>query len=340
MNYGYDTESKFLFSFGESFRFEGKVDSPPDSATLVFPDQKKHYEFIGCKFLSGLRKASVVAWSDGAVVSYVVCQYDKNLGYKELEKSQTVAEYCAEKTSVSLCGPVCRNPQKVAEFCRRFPITVNYVCPLVDELAAFGALVSDTRGAIPHRAFFGVPNEQAIDSEFVEFNKTLNADGLGRMAHLISMGIPVMNEMMTAVGISPFFGKMIHDGLRGSDVYIVRSANVNKLFPKETISVKNYAAIYVPVRVVNTKEFSNLTKCTSPTVDIFVTSEYVPGLPDFMRYYMVMTGHPFVGVAEAGDVQFSDRMIPVFRFNRGYRVSPDSMGKYDASRLLQSEQCS
>ena len=44
-----------------------------------------------------------------------------------------------------------------------------------------------------------------------------------------------------------------------------------------------------------------------------------------------------MGSSDSKEIVFSGAKIPVFRYNRGYKIAPDSIGKYDATRFLQGK---
>lgn len=326
MYYGYDIKEKYLFSWDGDFRFEGKTDSPPIEATKPVDNNgnRSVSELAGCLFLSGsyrgyfFRVESLDKEVFGLIAPghrmLVHGQWNTIPGMKELLLNPSAP--------VCLCGPVVRNPASVAEFCREFSSRSVYVCPLVDELAAFGVLVSQlvlSHKEKPRRASLCVPNAEPMPGDFVEFDSKLEGDGLGRMAHLVGHGTPVLNDMMRCPGISPFYGKVL-TAFDGSH-FIVRSDSVQRYFPHEPISAKMYAATSVPVEVKNTDQFREKTGCMTDKVAIVVTSDYIPNLPVFMNFYKVITGRDFVGVMNPENCP---KNVPVFRYNRGYRGACDA----------------
>lgn len=316
MRYGYDPVSKFLFSWNGEFKFEGKTDSPPDHDVTLVTD-KMSFDMMGCGFLSGRYDPTVVVWSDGITMNYMITGFKDRKPWMAAAGQQMMEKM--SKKAVAICGPVCRMPDKLAEFCDWVPVSSVFICPVVDELSALGALVVELDGILPRRFVFEVHNEDKLDGEFQPFDKKLDGDGYGRMANAVRMGAPVLNEMMKVVGISPFYDRVIHNGSKGGTTFIVRHQKMTVLFPFVPVSAKMYAATTVPVRMKNTDEFSKLTGCASEYVDIVVSSDFIPELSTFMRFYNVLSGRDFVGTIERSSIQFQ-KVMPVFRYNGKYNV--------------------
>lgn len=222
---------------------------------------------------------------------------------------------------VLMCGPAVKDPDKVARFCRVFPTSTVYVCPLVDELAAFGALAMGLQAEEkPRKANLFVPNVEPMTGVSVSFDSKLDGDGLGRMAHAVKMGAKVLNEMMVGPGVPRFYGQVVSDGKGGSKTYVVRMRAMDEFFPLEPISAKAYAAACVPVRMTNTHEFSKATECEATSVNVLVVSDMIWELPTFERFYNVMTGRSFFGVETPRDIARARLQMAVFRSDKGYRI--------------------
>lgn len=310
--HGYDSESKSLFSWNGDFVFKGRVDAPPEGADIVPKDYRKQYEMLGCYFLSALRRDAVIYRFDGDNISHMIGT-TLGEGYAVSAVATDVAYGLvkARMYPVLMCGPDCRNPKKVSAFCRRFPVSTVYVCPLVDELAAFGLLVSKLIGKEKsRRAPLCQPNIETGVSVIEEFDSKLDGDGMGRMADYLNRGTPIVNDMMKCVGISPFYGKVLLKN--GEDSFMVRSGAIDRYFPSEPISLKKYAATSVPVEVRNTPEFEKDTGCSSEVVVISASSDYIPDLPVFMNFYHLMSGKEFVATANPSNF---DKTVPVFAYN-------------------------
>jgi len=336
--HGYDPGTKALFSWEREFRFEGLADSAPEGSFLVSgdPETRVLQELAGCMFLSGC--------GDGCLAARMEDPDEEVMGLMGRFRGRVVpfrgglgslAEVVPRDWTVCVCGLAARDPGKVARFCRAVPCRRTYVCPLVDELAAFGALVMRLPEERPRRAWLYAPDERPAGDEFVEFDPKLEGDGYGRMADLVRRGMPVLNEMMSGPGLVPFYGKVLTDGLQGASVYVVRSQEVADFFPVEPLAA-TYAAMCVPVRVGNTAEFAKASGWRGDWVDVAAASDAVPGVAAFARFYKVMSGRGFFGVSDPKEVSIARRKAPVFRHNRAYRVGLDGLGRFDAEGLLQA----
>ena len=331
MKHGYDPVNGFLCTWNGDFQFS-KVDSIPcdtKDVVIVTAERRMLYEMVGCCFLSGFRDNSYVFRMGGFGQDMAIMYWPSDLTIRLSDGGSwtNIKKWCPLGSRIALCGSIVKSPDAMAQFCQMFPCESVYVCPLVDELAAFGALVSILDKEKPRRANLLIPNTENIDTEFREFDPKLAGDGLGRMAGLIHRGIPVLNEMRKSLGVSVFYGRIIHDGLKGGSEYIVDLDSINTYFPLEPVSAKLYAATSVPVRMVVTSEFRKASGCEREYADIFVASDYVPDLPVFMRFYKLMSGRDFVGTSNVNDKMFVRRIMPVFRYNRAYKLFLENAGK-------------
>jgi hypothetical protein len=319
-HHGYDPQSKNLFSWDGDFKYLGKIDKPPENSFIVSEKGKRLCELIGCMFLSGCRKERIVL-SLNKIGEEVFGLMGSIFGRRITFNTTTVEGMGKingrENMMVCLCGGIVKHPQDMSEFCRMLPCSSVYACSVVEELAAFGVLVCGLAGKEkPRRLNFCVPNTELLGTECQEFDMKLEGDNFGRMADVIRQGIPVLNEIMTCMGISPFYGKVLVKEFAGLSTFIIRSDAVDRYFPYEPISAKSYAATSVFVEMKNTPIFSEHSGCNAKKVNIMVASDYVSGLQVFMTFYKIMSGFSFVGVAELKDFPKS---IPVFRYNKGYK---------------------
>ena len=313
MLFGYDSKSKCLFSWDSDFRYEGKVDSPPEGSFVVESGLDHFYKIAACRFLSGSTFDPLLFWSDG--VEY-------RFGYNGDVVPNFADQYEARNVSwdiVCLCGPIVASASAVSFFCRKFPCCKVYVCPLVEELAAFGILAAQVKSEKPRRVSLFLPNENSLNAPSIDFDSNLNGDGYGKMANIVSRGMPVFNEMMIGPGISPFYGRVLRKpSARYPSRFLVSSNVVDVYFPTEVLSLKKYAATSVFVETNNTKEFSKASECSDEKVFVAVTSDYIPGLPVFMNFHKLMSDSWVIGVSDSCDGIPSN--IPVFRYNKGYRL--------------------
>ena len=312
--FGYDSLSKSLFSWNGDFLFDGQTDVPPDGTPAVTECFRKQYEMLGCYFLSGFCRDAIIYRFDGDDVSHMAgFVFGDRCAVAKIETREAYGLVAAKMYPICICGPDCRNPRKISEICRRFPSSAVYVCQVVDELAALGLLVSGLN-IRPRRTPLCQPNISTVEPIVEEFDPTLAGDGMGRMANYLKHGVPVLNDMMKCVGISPFYGKVLTGN--GTGTFIVRSCAIDRYFPSEPISLKKYAATSVPVEVKNTASFSGDSGFPDETVVILASSDYIPDLPIFMNFHHLMSGKEFVVTARREDF---DKALPVFAYNRAYR---------------------
>jgi hypothetical protein len=314
MKYGYDRKSGALFSLNRDFQYEGRAAVSPEGAAVSEDGQID--DTVGCAFLSGWDGIFVVVWSDGQTEKLSLCGRDRKTGL--WVGCGIPASEKMSKHPVCVCGPVVRYPDKIAEICGRFPVSRMYVCPMVDELAAFGVLVRTTV-ARPRRIYFAVNNTARIDAESRLFDPKLEGDGLGKMADYVAQGAPVLNEMMTVVGVSPFYGRVLHNGAFGKQTCIVRMAEMDKLFPQEPVSAKSYAVTMVPVRMKTTPQLAEKTSVKAEYVDVFAATDYVPGVTVFMRFHHAICRKGIVWTTQRESLPPLPGLL-VFRSDREYRV--------------------
>lgn len=326
--FSYDYQKGYLWSWDGDFLFEGEFlhDELQTGASLddtFNKDNREFLEAVGALFLSGYRRDAVVIWYDDEIRANVRMGKINGLGSDVMENGwQNVLSFVTGRVKgnfpIVLCGKAASNPKTVAEFCAAFPSRSVYVCPVVDELAAFGNLVLNVDDK-PRKATLWFPNSEPLDAPFKEYNPKLKGDGLGRMAHLVRKGLAVYNDMRRGVGIPTFYGNVLHDGRCGDRRFIVRADEVDKFFPTTPLSAKLNASNTVFVSMVPSAAFRDASGVTSETVDVIVATEYIPELPTFMNFYKVMSKMGFVGVSEPKNITFTKTM-PLFRYDKAYRT--------------------
>lgn len=300
--YGYDGITKCLFSYDGEFKYEGKVDVAPSGAFVVEEKNRPWLELSACRFLSGHRKNCVFYMSDWE-------QEKTNIGLQDY---------------LCIAGSIANEPSKISEICMKNPCNTIYVCPLVEELASFGVLITNLHEEKPRRASLCVPKMIDVVDDCLEYDKELNGDGYGKMADIINRGFPVLNAMMDCPGISPFYGRILAKKSGPPFTYIVRSDSLKRLFPKEPLSLKHYVATSVPVEVNNTDTFKKESGCEEDKINIVTSSDYITGLPIFMNFYKVMSGMDFVGTTCSKQL-ISSKKVPMFGYNKACRIDPRSL---------------
>lgn len=320
--YGYDPKTGSLFSWEFDFQFEGKGGLVPEGAILS--EDQTEDEMVGCAYLSGRTGSFIVIHSgcSGDIGHYRMFGNDPRLGlWKGNDIDPAKLAQMSDRMSLCVCGKVVQFPDKLARLCSRFSSSRMYACPLVDELAAFGALARGI-GVKPYRVSLCWDNKAPIDARYRAFDPRLEGDALGRMAEVVDKNIPVVNEVMTTIGISPFYGKAVHrDWMPGSKV-VVRIVEMDRWFPQVPISAKNYAATTVFVKMETTEQFREQTGYNEAFADVFVATDYVPGVSTFMRFYKTLSGRGFVFVSDQDKVKHGE-VVPVFRSDKAYRVQRD-----------------
>lgn len=309
MIYGY-SEPGHLFGWDGEFHYLG-IREPPVGCEIFTPNGRFSC-FTAGYFFSGLRCPVLNVWSTKDEIHTVISRVrDGKIVHQSVHQSGITDQY-----PICVSGEDCRLSKVVAEMCRKCPSKRLYVCTVVDGLDALGAVIEGS-GESPRRAPLWHPRKDKRGGEFQAFEENLDGDAFGRMADLVSKGVPVMNEIMTTAGEMPFYGSVVSkNGLNSDDVYILKSQFMEKCFPAEPISLRHYAAISVPVDVRVTDLFREATGTEKETVSVFVASDFVPGLANFMCFYHLMTGRGFVCVSRE-----KRSCHVVFRYNGGYKIS-------------------
>jgi hypothetical protein len=342
MLYGYNTQSRHLFFYDGDFHYKGVVrtediDVDITEGIVSFDDASVEYIsniescWAGSYFLSGFQKNQCLSiYSDGEEISAAMVIDSDVVQYMPVE-SLSVKDHTIP---ICLSGPVCRKPDKVAELARLFPSNSFFACPLIEELPSLGALYirarRDRRIAPRRITFDSAFDEEIPDFESMEFDKELDGDGVGIMARCVGeVGTPAINEMRSSLGISPFYGKTLASiPISEKTTYLMLPEDASRMFATEAISVKGYAASSVPVRVKCTEQFKEHSRCPRDEADIFLMTHYLPDTVTFMGFYMKMSGK-IIATSCTPETVISDKTLPVFRYNKAYRVSLDWLkGRY------------
>jgi hypothetical protein len=330
MKYGYDISTGHLFSFDKDFSYDGIKMMPPVDGQVFLTnrcvDSGLKDILYGCLFASGWKDA-VVLYANGDSLKYYLVGMDM-FGFWHDSTPLDVAKLkkSLSKLPLCVCGDSVYNPSKMLDICCLHSNSRIFVCPVVEELASFGVLVKNI-GIMPYRMKFAWDNNKEIsDCDFKTFDKKLDGDSYGRMADLVAHGVITLNEIMNPIGVSPFFDRVIHRDYFDGCVFIVRMVDVDRLFPDIPISAKNYAATSVPVKMKTSCEFRKETGYNGEFADIFVSTDYVPEISIFMRFYKTMSGRGIVCTSKKDSILNVSQYLPVFRSQRAYKVP---LGKYE-----------
>jgi len=306
-------------SSGVGFSFDGDFHFHKDGSMLdgnVCGDgAASKASAMGCYFLSGSRNPMLIVWSDGEAQERFILA--RVMGRFAI--SRAIGEL---PDSVGICGPVCDMPDKVVKLCRSLSFSNIYVCPLVKGIAAFGLLANEVHEVRNRRIPLFWNNTQELDSECQLFDANLDGDGLGRMANLVAKGIPVLNDMLTTPQVDTFYGRVLSFKEYEEPIYLLRSSKIREVFQTESIPIRDYVATQVPIELNNTEAFEKETGCVSRKVTVMSSSEYIPGLPEFLRFLSIMGGKEWVISSKANSFE-PERGIPVFRHHGGYRVDKE-----------------
>lgn len=270
----------------------------------------------GAAFLSGSTEGFVAHVSRNGDCR---CFYVHGALIEETDKDIT---HLTESDRVILCGPVVSDPLAVADWCGRIKARALSVCPLDGPLAAFGYVAGAamlTGKARPIATRFCQLTRTKLPGTAIEYNKDMEGDGFGRMAHLVQTDQVVLNQIMTTPCIGGFYGRVLAaHRWWGEPVFLMLARTALEFFPCEPLSLRNYAATWLPVSVANTKEFATISGYGRSRVKIFVASELTPGLGSFLRFVHVMSGIELV--ASSSPDQIPAQAMPVFRGDRAYSV--------------------
>lgn len=273
---------------------------------------------VGAAFLSGQRVASVVHMDENGE-----CEYFNVMGAQVIPAHGHVSELELHQ-QWTLCGPGVGNPRLVSGICLQTKSYNVSVCPLLGPLAAFGYLVGalTLQGKItPRMTRFCEPHKGSLNAKSKKYDERLDRDGYGRMAHLVQSGFAVVNQIMTTPSIPAFYGRVLSTAKWwGEPIFLMLPDTALKYFPNEPLSVRNYAASWVPVSVDNTSEFSNTSGYGGSVVSIFVASEQTPGLGSFLRFHHMMCKEDFVVSSDPKCVSPIPESIPLFRWGEAYNI--------------------
>jgi hypothetical protein len=344
MKYGYSFNTKDLFSFDKSnFKYLGKKDYREigikekhdgsvffDNETDELQSVDENYAFIlGAYYLSGATSGrSVVIFSDGATtVSFVVVDNKKEINIIPFN----IKNFNDSNESIVVCGNVCNIPSQVTNIANEFKFNPIYFCPIIDELAAFGALFVGMRKKLympPKRVQFWERNTKEIEGvpEFMEFDENLQDynEPYGKLAYAVCKhGRKSLNQIKKGIGISPFYDKVISTEILSDEpLFIVNYKNMEKYFPDEYISTRGFAATSVPVMLKNTDDFKRDSKYDGSEVKIFaVVSEYSDALV-FFNFGYSMSGSEIVSSYNPSSLKM-EKINLVYRYNKSYRVTKE-----------------
>lgn len=311
VRYGYDLENGHLFSWDGEFHYY-KNAKPDENGIIV--TNRQMATLVGCGFLSGFSHLKCV-WIDENErfeIGMILGKGKKLILFKIKD----------EISALALCGPAIKNSEIIAQECKKVnPIVSVYVCPLIEELAAFGVLASNLlidNLEHPRRAnlySYREDDDEVENWQKKDFDLKLGTDAIGRMAHLLSVNVPVKNEIMNVVGLSYFYNCVLSVVPIPNCVAIVRCDAIH-LVPKMTHSMRT-AATSVPVMTEVSGELQEAVQ--QPYFPVLLASDYIPEITTFMNFFHLCSrGKSFI---------FSSRGTlrdgPAFRYNAGYRRKSD-----------------
>lgn len=301
--HSFDENTGHAWTWNGDFHYDGILSAPLPESIIVGNDINA--EYFGCYFLSGLRNTAYVFHTDGV---------NPKLKIIGNPRSQKEPPYC-------YCGSISGKPDELAKQSIGLDARSVYVCPLIDELASFGALASAVMLAgydNPRRANLYFPNKDIFPNrENDEFDENLDGEGLGRMARIIGTGMPVLNQYRKPVGVSPFYGKVLMNraAMESPHAFVMSNRACAKYFPTSSIALRLMATC-VPVQMQNTLAFMQASGCQDNKVNVSLSSDFNPDMRLFLEYMEVTNKQDFVVTYDAS--RFDVSLIRLIRFNRCY----------------------
>ena len=213
-----------------------------------------------------------------------------------------------------VCGQEAWEAEKVGQLCHSHQHDEVYALPWVSDKDELSDNLRVNRSR-PNRMWPCEPNRESMEGESQQFDESLGNDALGRMAHLVTAGQPIRNEVMTSPCRSPFYGKVVKRKGGESSTFLLSVAGADKMFGKEPLSARLYAATTVPVSFHVSDLFAEASGVKAENVRVLIATGYLPGSVPFMRFYRVFSGRDFVAL----DDPCENDKIPVFRYDRGYK---------------------
>lgn len=316
--FGYDPETGHLFSHDGDIRYNGIHTKPPKGTFNVRKGTREHLTAAACYFISGLRRPAIVlSDADGEESFWRAEMQRSRIGVEKLRrKLKTIPFY----VPLCACGESYTSPEGAGRLCERFRLNNIRVAHLTKELSALGALIAAMDGkekprmlplCVPDSSFYeGMKVSMTFDEKL-----GLPGDSLGRMAFFVAKGGVARNEVMRKPGVSPFYGKLLAGKYLGSGTptFAVMSDKKEHYFPTSSFSVSFYAATSVPVRVKNTERFSEASGYKGRSVNILLSSDYIPGLSTFLWQHHAMSGRGFVCLHDPDEI--NAERVPIFGYH-------------------------
>jgi hypothetical protein len=308
-SFAFDVETK-------DFEYVG-ADGSPD----IGGDSEIALSLSESYFLSGNSCLALNVYSDGSDFRAAVSSFYGDIHHIAMP---TIPSSLHHNVPICLCGPICKSPSAVSEFCRRFPNTKVYACNVVDELPAFGRLLKriyeehPNSNVRPRRICFSnliVDDEKTDGKRYFNFATNLPNECYAKLGECVGKSIPAVNTIRDFVGISPFYGRIISTRkINEEPIFLISMTHVDEFFPTEAISVKNYAATSVPVRVKCGAKFKEHLDIDEDQVTIFVLSSYIEGQVTFGNFYQLLSGKVVSMSFDIGSANIDN--LPVFTSNR------------------------
>jgi hypothetical protein len=313
-SFAFDIETK-------EFEYVGADNSPSVDADLEVA-----LSLSASYFLSGNSCLALNVYSDGTDFRAAVSSFYDGIQHIAMP---TIPSTLHHNVPICLCGPICRSPSAISEFCREFPSSRVYVCNVIDELPAFGSLLKSVcreHEVRPRRICFSnliIDDEEEEGKRYFEFANNLPSECYAKLGECVGKSVPAVNTIRDFVGISPFYNRIISTRrINEEPIYLISPNHVDEFFPTEAISVKTYAATSVPVRVKCGAKFKEHLGIDDDQVTIFVLSSYIEGQVTFSNFYQLLSGKVVSMSFDIQSTKIDD--LPIFTSNRISRPNEPS----------------
>lgn len=153
------------------------------------------------------------------------------------------------------------------------------------------------------------------------YYEKMEFDAYGKMAYWLAKGMTVYNGILAGPTAGKFHGAALSASQRGNGHWFMSQKSIDYYFPHTSLPIRRYAALDVPVAMVNTEQFEKDTGCSDPRVNVMISSPYLYGSEDLMGFYWVLSGGKpnvlFVSDTKPEDCDFYFCKDAAYQFVKG-----------------------